>query len=96
MDLEPVQFRRSTTCIATAISVASAVGLACIHIWGFRGDAAKLYAEHAGIAFQLTNILRDLGEDLKRGRVYLPAEDLALFACTPDDLPRRSATRDKT
>jgi phytoene synthase len=59
--------------------VASAVGLACIHIWGFAEERAKGYAESAGIAFQLTNILRDLREDAARGRVYLPQEDLERF-----------------
>ena len=59
--------------------MASAVGLACIHIWGFTGEQAKGYAEAAGVAFQLTNILRDLGEDAGRGRVYLPREDLRAF-----------------
>lgn len=68
--------------------VASAVGLACIHIWGFRDERAKGYAEKAGIAFQLTNILRDLGEDAARGRVYLPQEDLQRFACKPEALRR--------
>jgi len=56
--------------------VASAVGLACIHIWGFRGEEAPERARKCGIAFQLTNILRDLKEDAARGRLYLPAEDL--------------------
>jgi len=68
--------------------VASAVGLACIHIWGFTDDRAKDYAEKAGIAFQLTNILRDLGEDAARGRVYLPAEDLDRFSYPADKLKR--------
>jgi phytoene synthase len=68
--------------------VASAVGLACIHVWGFRDGAAKKYAESAGIAFQLTNILRDLGEDSARGRVYLPQEDLCRFKYTPEELRR--------
>ncbi len=56
--------------------VASAVGLACIHIWGFRGEEALEPARKCGVAFQLTNILRDLKEDTARGRLYLPAEDL--------------------
>jgi phytoene synthase len=59
--------------------VASAVGLCCIHIWRFEDPRALLLAEKAGIAFQLTNILRDLGEDAGRGRVYLPREDLNRF-----------------
>src|SRR5260370_27111469 len=69
--------------------VASAVGLACIHIWGFSDERAKEYAEKAGIAFQLTNILRDLGEDAARGRIYLPAEDLDRFDYPPVNLSRK-------
>ncbi|HLA85612.1 MAG TPA: phytoene/squalene synthase family protein [Thermoguttaceae bacterium] len=55
--------------------VASAVGLACIHVWGFHGEEAIQTARHCGLAFQLTNILRDLKEDAAMGRVYLPRED---------------------
>jgi len=66
--------------------VASAVGLACIHIWGFTDERATGYAESAGIALQLTNILRDLGEDAARGRVYLPCEDLERFGYRSEDL----------
>lgn len=65
--------------------VASAVGLACLAIWGLRRGVrwseAEPAAVAAGIAFQLTNILRDLGEDLRRDRVYLPQEELAAFGC---------------
>jgi 15-cis-phytoene synthase len=56
--------------------VASAVGLACIHVWGFRGPQAFEPARQVGIALQLTNILRDLKEDAAAGRVYLPSDDL--------------------
>ncbi len=56
--------------------VASAVGAACIHIWGFRDRMAIELAEKCGIAMQLTNILRDIGEDARQGRIYLPLEDL--------------------
>lgn len=66
--------------------VASAVGLAAIHIWGFRGDRALAAADACGVAFQLTNILRDIPEDLTRGRVYLPADELAESGCTAEDL----------
>ncbi len=59
--------------------VASVVGLACIHIWGFTSPAALEPARRCGLAFQLTNILRDLKEDAARGRVYLPREDLRRF-----------------
>jgi phytoene synthase len=68
--------------------VGSAVGLACIHIWGFRSAAALAPARQCGIAFQLTNILRDLKEDADRGRVYLPTEDLRRFEYSVDDLRR--------
>src|SRR5262249_54077149 len=68
--------------------VASAVGLACIHIWGFNGEKAKDYAESAGLAFQITNILRDLGEDARRDRVYLPKDDLDRFGYDADRLKR--------
>src|SRR5204863_8276980 len=68
--------------------VASAVGLACVRIWGTRPgvshDDTDPPAEAAGIAFQLTNILRDLGEDYARDRVYLPADELVRFECPPE------------
>jgi phytoene synthase len=66
--------------------VAGAVGLCCIHIWGFHGDDAVQRAIDCGTAFQLTNILRDVGEDADEGRIYLPAEDLARFGVTIEDL----------
>jgi phytoene synthase len=68
--------------------VGSAVGLACIHIWGFRGDQRIAYsaATSAGIALQLTNILRDLKEDARAGRVYLPNEDLRACGYRADQL----------
>ncbi len=66
--------------------VASAVGLAAIHVWGFRAPAALAAADACGLAFQLTNILRDIPEDLARGRLYLPAADLAANGCSAADL----------
>ncbi len=68
--------------------VASAVGLVCLHIWGFKGESALEPAMKCGVAFQLTNILRDLREDAARGRVYLPLEDLNSFEYTVEDLFR--------
>jgi 15-cis-phytoene synthase len=56
--------------------VASVVGLVCIRIFGYRDARAEVLAEKTGIAFQLTNILRDVKEDAERGRIYLPLEDL--------------------
>lgn len=66
--------------------VASAVGVAAIHIWGFTDPAAVAVAHDVGLAFQLTNILRDVPEDLARGRIYLPAADFRAAGCTVDDL----------
>jgi len=66
--------------------VASVVGLVCIHIFGYRDPAAEPLAEQCGLAFQLTNIIRDVKEDAAMGRVYLPAEDLARFNLTATDL----------
>ena len=59
--------------------VASVVGLVCIHIFGYRDPRAEKLAEQTGVAFQLTNILRDVREDAQLGRVYLPREDFARF-----------------
>lgn len=59
--------------------VASVVGLVCIHIFGYRDPRAEKLAEQTGVAFQLTNILRDVREDVQLGRVYLPREDFARF-----------------
>jgi phytoene synthase len=66
--------------------VASVVGLVCIHIFGYRDPAAEPLAEQCGLAFQLTNIIRDVKEDAAMGRVYLPEEDLAKFNLTPADI----------
>jgi len=66
--------------------VASAVGLAAIHIWGFRDEAVTGPAHACGVAFQLTNILRDVTEDLARGRIYVPQEDFRAAGCDPEDL----------
>jgi phytoene synthase len=59
--------------------VASVVGLVCIHVFGYRDPAAEPLAERLGLAFQLTNIIRDVKEDASMGRVYLPGEDLDRF-----------------
>ena len=66
--------------------VASVVGLVCIRIFGYRTPEAEKYAEQLGIAFQLTNILRDVKEDAAMARVYLPQEDLARFGVTAEEL----------
>jgi squalene synthase HpnC/squalene synthase HpnD len=61
--------------------VAGTVGLTCIHVFGFQDPHALELAERLGIAFQLTNILRDVRPDLTLGRLYIPGEDLARFGC---------------
>ena len=66
--------------------VASSVGLVCIEVFGHRAESARDYAVDLGIAFQLTNILRDVREDAGRGRIYLPLDDLQRFACREDEL----------
>lgn len=66
--------------------VASAVGLACLHIWEFRAPLPSQPAIDCGLAFQLTNILRDISEDAQRGRIYLPRQHFAQHGLTEDDL----------
>jgi len=70
--------------------VASVVGLVTIRVFGYRDPAAEPLAERCGIAFQLTNILRDVKEDASLGRVYLPSEDLARFGRTAAELDPRA------
>jgi phytoene synthase len=72
--------------------VAGTVGLCCVHVFGFRDPAALELAPKLGIAFQLTNILRDVREDFAMGRVYLPQEDLARFGCTEQDMASDAAS----
>ncbi|MFO0958705.1 MAG: phytoene/squalene synthase family protein [Isosphaeraceae bacterium] len=88
MDLEPRPFPTFDDLRGYCYRVASAVGLCCIHIWGYRseGGRAESMAEACGIALQLTNILRDLREDAQAGRIYLPREDLDRFGVADDDL----------
>jgi phytoene synthase len=66
--------------------VAGTVGLTCLHVFGFRDPRAPDLAERLGLAFQLTNILRDVQGDYEMGRVYLPLEDLARFGVRDEDL----------
>jgi phytoene synthase len=89
MDLDTARYPTLADLARYCYRVASVVGLACIRIWECRDERATTYAESAGIAFQLTNILRDLGEDCDRGRIYLPQEDLVRFGYSEEDLKRR-------
>lgn len=86
MDLSPRVYQTFEETYRYCYHVASVVGLVCIHVFGFRDQAAKQLAEWNGIAFQLTNILRDLREDAGMGRVYLPREDLERFGYSDANL----------
>jgi 15-cis-phytoene synthase len=72
--------------------VAGTVGLCCVHVFGFSDRKALELAPKLGIAFQLTNILRDIAEDYSMGRIYLPQEDLRRFGCSAQDLSRAVAS----
>lgn len=85
-DLEPKPVRTFEELYHYCYRVASVVGLTTVHIFGFTSQEALPLAEKCGIAFQLTNILRDVKEDIGLGRVYLPEEDLHRFGVTEDDL----------
>ena len=71
--------------------VASVVGLVCIRIFGYRDPRAEKLAEETGVAFQLTNIIRDVKEDSQLGRVYLPSEDLHRFGVEASALTNGNA-----
>ena len=86
MDLHPLQIQTFADLEQYCYRVAGAVGLCCIHVWGFQDERARSLAVDCGLALQLTNILRDLGEDALLGRTYLPQEDLERFSYTIDDL----------
>jgi phytoene synthase len=85
-DLEPHRFQTFEQLYRYCYQVASVVGLTVIHIFGFDTRSALPLAEKCGVAFQLTNILRDIREDAGNGRVYLPIEDLERFGVTEEDL----------
>ncbi len=72
--------------------VASVVGLVCIRIFGYKDSKAELLAEDCGLAFQLTNIIRDVKEDAGMGRIYLPGEDLERFGLSPNQLAPEKLT----
>ena len=79
MDLRRQRYETFSDLYRYCYHVASLVGLVCIEIFGYKNPAARDYAVNLGLAFQMTNILRDVGEDGARGRIYLPLEDLARF-----------------
>ena len=86
MDLDTCRYETFPDLLEYCHRVASAVGLVCLKIFGARTPEAQTYAINLGIAFQLTNILRDLKADGARGRIYLPMEDLTRFEHREQDL----------
>jgi phytoene synthase len=86
MDLGIDRYRTFDDLYQYCFRVASAVGLVCLHIYGFSAKEAEKHAEHCGIALQLTNIIRDVKEDASFGRIYLPLEDLDRFGYRPEEL----------
>jgi phytoene synthase len=85
-DLEPRRMETFGELYHYCYQVASVVGLTIVRIFGYRSREALPLAEKCGVAFQLTNILRDVREDAARGRIYLPAEDLRRFCVREDDI----------
>ena len=92
MDLEKQRYGTFDELYEYCYRAASAVGLICIEIFGYREAAARKHAEELGIAMQLTNILRDIREDMMRGRIYLPGEDLDRFGYSEAELSRSELT----
>jgi phytoene synthase len=90
MDLTKKRYETFAELHQYCYRVASVVGFVCIHVWGFDAADGKAleYAEACGLAFQLTNILRDVKEDAERDRIYLPQEDLRRFGVSEEDLKR--------
>ena len=88
-DLCPRRIESFTDLQAYCYQVAGVVGLCCLKIWGCSGDESEQLAIDCGTAFQLTNILRDLGEDADRDRLYLPCEDLDQYGVTLEGIKFR-------
>jgi phytoene synthase len=86
MDLRTTRYRTFDELREYCYLVASSVGLMCRKIFGYKNESTREYAIYLGIALQLTNILRDIKDDAKRGRIYLPLEDLERFGYSEDDL----------
>lgn len=90
-DLTKKRYHTFDELAAYSYGVASTVGLMAMHIIGFTGEEALPYAVKLGVALQMTNILRDVAEDWRAGRVYLPADELAAFGLSEADIAAGSA-----
>ena len=86
MDLQRKRYLSFEDLVQYCYRVASTVGLMCIEIFGYKNNSAKDYAVNLGVAMQLTNILRDVGKDSDKGRIYIPQHDLAKYNYSEDEL----------
>ena len=91
MDVEPRRYASFADLEPYCQRVASSVGMICAAIFGDRQPGITDYARHLGVALQLTNILRDVAVDYRRGRCYLPTEDLERYGCSESDIEREVA-----
>ncbi len=91
-DLTQTRYKTFDDLTTYCYGVASTVGLMSMHIVGFKASEAVPYAIKLGVALQMTNILRDVGEDFRNGRIYLPQEDLKAFGITESDLEKGLVT----
>lgn len=92
MDLTATSYKTFRDLSLYCYRVASVVGLICLHVFGANSARAQDYAVDLGMAFQLTNILRDMGADIAQARMYLPQEDLEKFGCSPELLRQQQDT----
>ncbi|WP_067933766.1 phytoene/squalene synthase family protein [Alicyclobacillus kakegawensis] len=92
VDLKPVRFTTFAELKQYCEYVAGSVGRLCIHVFGFTGEEAPHLANQMGIALQLTNVMRDLKEDMGRNRIYIPSQDMEEVGCTLDDLRKGRKT----
>lgn len=90
MDLTKRRYETFDELYAYCYRVASMVGLVCMKIFEYKSPTSEKTAADLGIALQLTNIIRDVGVDLKKGRIYLPREDLGKFGVTEESLAAKN------
>ena len=93
MDLSKHRYQNFDELKTYCYLVASSVGLMCRQIFGFKNESTRDYAINLGIALQLTNILRDVKDDAKRGRIYLPLEDMQRFGVTEQEILNNDYTQ---
>jgi len=94
MDLDHERYDTFAALRGYCFRVASVVGLICLHVFGDEEERARAYAESLGLALQLTNILRDVGTDAARGRIYLPADERERFGVPEETILRGERTEE--